>query len=398
MLLGIDQLSQLTKKLKGKRIGLLCHAASVNSRCVHILDLVGAKGTPSPVTAHRPPITVARLFAPEHGLWAVAQDMESVEGTKDPTTGLPVISLYGSDFESLKPKKEMLSGLDAVICDLQDAGSRYYTFVYSIAFMMQACREAGIPVYVLDRPNPINGSDVEGGIVQKGFESFVGLFPISNRHGMTVGELAWMFNEAFEIYSDLTIVKMKGWKRKAYQDEMGVPWVLPSPNMPTLDTAIVYPGMCLLEATELSEGRGTTRPFEIFGAPFIEPEHLAGRLADFNLKGTFFRPLYFKPMFQKFAGQVCGGLQIHVTDRKTFRPYLTGLAVLKAVIDLYPSQFRWREKPYEFVREIPAIDLLTGSERFRNELKKGRSWKEIRKDYEEGKSSFIRLRRNYLLY
>ena len=387
VILGIDQFAQLSRKLRGKRLGLLCHAASVNSKLRHITSLFTSNGS-----------SLRRLFAPEHGLWGVAQDMESVKANKDPTTGLPVISLYGSDFASLRPKKEMMEGIDAVICDLQDVGSRYYTFVYSIAFMMQACRDAGVPVYVLDRPNPINGLGVEGGTLEKGYESFVGLYPIANRHGMTVGELAWMFNEAFQIFADLTVVKMKGWKRKWFHDETGVPWVMPSPNMPGVETALVYPGICLIEATEISEGRGTTRPFEIFGAPFIEAERLAFRLKDFKLPGLIFRPLFFKPTFQKFAGRICGGLQIHVTDRRRFRPYLTGLAVLKAIHDLYPSQFRWREKPYEFVRDIPAIDLLTGSDRFRKMLEEGRSWKEIKGDYEEGKATFLKQRKEFLLY
>jgi uncharacterized protein YbbC (DUF1343 family) len=324
--------------------------------------------------------------------------MESVEGTKDPVTGLPVHSLYGSTLESLKPNGKMLEKLEAVVCDLQDVGSRYYTFVYSIAFMMQACRDAGIPVYVLDRPNPINGIDVEGGTIEKGFESFVGLYPVANRHGMTIGELACLFNEAFEIWADLTVVKMRGWKRKNYFNETGLPWVLPSPNMPSLDTALVYPGMCLIEATELSEGRGTMRPFEIVGAPFIDPFRLTKHLEEFKLPGVFFRPLFFKPTFHKFSGQACGGVQLHVIDRKGFKPYLTGLAVMKAVHDLYTDHFGWREKPYEFVGDIPAIDLLTGSDRFRKVLETGKAWKEIRKDYENGKSEFLKLRKNFLLY
>jgi uncharacterized protein YbbC (DUF1343 family) len=386
---GIDQISTvIQKKLKGRRIGLLCHPASVNSKLQHILNIL----QPSPS------IFVRTLFGPEHGIWGVAQDMEPVEGTKDLVTGLPVHSLYGSTLESLKPNGKMLDKLEAVVCDLQDVGSRYYTFAYSIAFMMQACRDAGIPVYVLDRPNPINGTDVEGGTIEKGFESFVGLYPIANRHGMTIGELACLFNEAFEIWADLTVVRMRGWKRKNYFEETKLPWVLPSPNMPTPETALVYPGMCLIEATEISEGRGTTRPFEVIGAPFLDPFRLAKRLGEFKLRGVFFRPLFFKPTFHKFAGQACGGVQLHVTDRKAFKSYLTGLAVLKAVHDLSPENFRWREKPYEFVGDIPAIDLLTGSDRFRKKLEAGKSWKEIREDSERGKSEFLKLRKNFLLY
>jgi uncharacterized protein YbbC (DUF1343 family) len=388
MLLGIDQISTLLRqKLKGKKIGILCHTASVNSKLVHLINLLAPH--PSPLT---------RLFSPEHGLWGIAQDMESVTEEKEPKTGLPIHSLYGPTSESLKPRKEWLKGLDAIVCDLQDVGSRYYTFVYTISLMMQAYKEVGIPIYVLDRPNPINGTDVEGGVIQKGFESFVGFYPIANRHGMTMGELVWMFNEAFEIWADLTVVKMKGWKRKQYFDETKLPWVLPSPNMPTPETALVYPGMCLIEATEISEGRGTTRPFEICGAPYINPNRLVERQNEFRLPGVVFRPLYFKPTFQKFAGEVCGGIQIHVIDRKRFKPYLTGLAVLKAIHDLYPNDFRWRKKPYEFVSEISAIDLLTGSAQFRKSLEAGKPWKEIKENYEEGKSLFLKLRKEFLLY
>lgn len=384
MKLGLDQISQL-KKLKNKSIGVLCHAASVNSKREHILEVLKD-------------FYVKKLFGPEHGIWGVAQDMESIEQDREPISRIPVFSLYGSNANSLKPRKEWLEGLDAVVCDLQDVGSRYYTFVYSIAFMMQSCALARIPVYVLDRPNPINGSDVEGGKILPGYESFVGLYSLPNRHGMTVGELATYFNEVHRIGADLTVLKLQAWTRKKYLDHTPFPWILPSPNMPTLDTAIVYPGMCLLEATEVSEGRGTTRPFEIFGAPYVEPEKLKKHLSGFKLPGVFFRPLFFKPGFQKYAGQVCGGLQLHVVDRKRFRPYLTGLAILKALYDLYPNHFKWREKPYEFVGDIPAIDLLTGSNEFRKRLKQGFLWKEMRDFYEEGKSSLLSLRKNYLLY
>ena len=384
MKLGLDQIRQL-KKLKGKSIGVLCHAASVDSKYQHILDCL--KG-----------FKIKALFGPEHGIWGVAQDMEAVERVLEPISKIPVHSLYGSDVESLKPRSEWLEGLDAVICDLQDVGSRYYTFIYSVALMMQACTQAGVPVYVLDRPNPINGMDVEGGEIQKGYESFVGLYSLPNRHGMTLGEMVVYLNEVHEIGADLTVLKLQGWSRKKYLDEFNAAWVLPSPNMPTLETAIVYPGMCLLEATEISEGRGTTRPFEIFGAPYVKPEKLKNYLNDLKLKGVYFRPLFFKPSFQKCAGQICGGLQIHVTDRKKFKPYLTGLAIVKAIHDLYSSNFSWREKPYEFVREIPAIDLLTGSDLFRKQLIKSASWKEIVQSYEEGKSVLLKQRREYLLY
>ncbi len=384
---GLDQISILKKKLKKKRVGLLCHAASVDSRLQHILE----------VFKHER-IEIVSLFGPEHGVWGVAQDMEHVSSSVEPISGLPVYSLYGATLETLKPKQEWLKNLDCVVCDLQDVGSRYYTFVYSIALMMQACGQAGVEVIVLDRPNPLGGLEVEGGGVEKGYESFVGYYSLANRHGMTVGELAEFFNEEEKINCQLSLIPMKGWKRVKYFDQTLLPWVLPSPNMPTLETALVYPGLCLLEATEVSEGRGTTRPFEVFGAPFVNPEALQKYLQEFKLKGVYFRPLYFKPMFQKLAGEVCGGLQIHVTDRKKLKPYLLGLAILKALHDLYPEEFKWREKPYEFVADIPAIDLLTGSSRFRKALESGKPWKEIVGFYEEGKKGFLNKRKQYILY
>lgn len=384
MKLGLDQIAQL-KKLKNKTLGLLCHAASVNSKREHILEVLKD-------------FHIKKLFGPEHGIWSVAQDMEAVESQREPLSQLPVHSLYGSHETSLKPQTAWLDGIDAVICDLQDVGSRYYTFIYSMALMMQACAKARIPIYVLDRPNPIGGSLVEGGKIEPGFESFVGMYSIPNRHGMTVAELAKYFNETYDIGADLHLILMQAWKRKKYLDETNLPWVLPSPNMPTLDTALVYPGMCLLEATELSEGRGTTRPFEIFGAPYVEPERVKKYLTSLKLPGIFFRALFFKPTFQKWAGEVCGGLQLHVTDRNRFRPYLTGLAVIKALYDLYPKQFQWRVKPYEFVNNIPAIDLLTGSDQFRKKLEKACYYKEIRDFYEEGKNQLLSQRKHSLLY
>ncbi len=408
---GLDQISILKKKIKGKRVGILCHAASVDSRLKHILECLfpslqrrGLRGglharpLPIPFLTKEREFNIVSLFGPEHGIWGVAQDMEHVDSASEPITGLPVHSLYGASLDTLKPKQEWLKNLDCVVCDLQDVGSRYYTFVYSIALMMQACAEAGIEVIVLDRPNPLGGVEVEGGAIQKGYESFVGLYSIANRHGMSVGELAQFFNEEYQMGCKLSVLSLKGWKRERYFDQTKLPWVLPSPNMPSLETAIIYPGLCLLEATEISEGRGTTRPFEIFGAPFVKPEALKKYLEEFKLKGVYFRPLYFKPMFQKLAGEVCGGLQIHVTDRKKLKPYLLGLAILKALKELYPQEFRWREKPYEFVQEIPAIDLLTGSADFRKMIEQARPWKEIVGNYENGKKEFLRKRKEYLIY
>jgi len=387
---GIDRLiEEELFELKGQRIGLLVHPASINQKLEYTLTLLHQNKDAK----------VIRLFGPEHGLWGIAQDMEGVDSQLDHFTRLPIISLYGHDLESLKPKPEDLKDLDVIVCDLQDVGSRYYTFIYSIIFCMEVAAKLNKKVLVLDRPNPINGNDIEGPLLQKGFESFVGAYAgLPARHGMTVGELAHFINEEHNIECDLHVIKMQGWRRDQYFDETKYPWILPSPNMPTIDTAVVYPGMCLLEATNLSEGRGTTRPFEIFGAPYIDPLILAKELNSYNLAGVIFRPLFFKPGFQKWTHQTCGGVQLHVTDRKNFKPYRTGVACLKAVIDLYPNEFEWREKPYEFVSDIPAIDLLTGSSKLRHELEHHQPLLKIFKSWEKDEDEFKEKRQSYLMY
>jgi uncharacterized protein YbbC (DUF1343 family) len=339
---------------------------------------------------------ISLLLGPEHGFHGQAQDMESVgNATID---SIPVLSLYGSALETLKPSVAALRNIDVLVADLQDVGARYYTFIYTLAFCMEAAAQSGVSVVVLDRPNPINGHQVEGNIISDRFRSFVGHYPLAVRHGMTIGELAGMFQGEFGIRSELTVVPMKGWHRRRYMDELDLPWVPPSPNMPTVDTAAVYPGMCLLEGTELSEGRGTTRPFEIFGAPFIDSDRLVKRLREFRLPGVRFRPLAFKPGFHKFSGQGCGGAQLHVTRRRAFKPVLTGVAVLKAVKDLYPDRFQYRTKAYEFVKDIPAIDLLAGNDRLRAQLESGASLKEIENSWEEERAKFLAMRKKYLLY
>ncbi len=384
---GLDRLLKTEgPALRGKRIGLLAHAASLSKLYLHALDILQKENRAS----------ISVLLGPEHGFSGLAQDMEAV--TQESYRGIPVHSLYGSQAESLKPRPEWLQNLDLLICDLQDVGSRYYTFIYTVAFCLQVASQTQTPVLVLDRPNPIGGYSVEGNIVQTGFFSFVGQYPLANRHGMTLGELSHYFRDTSAPQVELRVLPMKGWNRRRYFDELDLPWILPSPNMPTVDTAIVYPGMCLLEGTELSEGRGTTRPFEIFGAPFIDPEKLQRRLKEFRLPGVRFRPLYFKPQFQKHAGKNCGGLQLHVTRRKSFKPLLTGVAILKAIQDLYPEDFQWRHRAYEFVNHIPAIDLLAGSSLLRQQIETGVSLKEIEGSWEEERQSFLRLRKDYLLY
>ena len=308
------------------------------------------------------------LLAPEHGIYGVNQDMALVADETDPLSGLSVQSLYGPDASSLTPSPTLLNGIDNLVFDIQDVGSRYYTFIYTLANCMKTCAKSNTRMIVCDRPNPINGVAVEGNLVEKKFQSFVGQYPIPNRHGMTVGELAVLFNEYFGIKCDLKVIPMEGWERSMWYDQTGLPWVSPSPNMPTLSTATVYPGMCLIEGTLLSEGRGTTLPFEQVGAPYINAETLAKTLNKENLPGLFFRPQYFKPQFQKWSGTVCGGVQIHVTERNKMKPLATSITVLFSIKKLYPDDFSWRTEAYEFVNDRLAIDLLYGNQTLREAI------------------------------
>jgi uncharacterized protein YbbC (DUF1343 family) len=366
---------------------MLTHAAAVDARYRCAAQLLQESED----------VELAVLFGPEHGLAGIAQDLEGVAPDRDPLAGLPIISLYGSTIDSLAPTPEQLDTLEALVIDLVDVGSRYYTFGASMLYCLQAAARAGLRVVVLDRPNPLGGLAVEGPTIAPGFGSFVGAHPIATRHGMTLGELATFYRARLGLAVDLTVIPCEGWRREQYHDQTGLPWVLPSPNMPTLQTALVYPGGCLLEGTNLSEGRGTTRPFELCGAPGIDPAALARRLAAEGLPGVLFRPAWFRPTFQKHAGRTCSGVQLHVTDRDTFRPARTGLAVLAALRDAYPD-FRWRTETYEFVSNVPAIDLLFGSDRERLALEAGQSWAQIAKAWEAEEQTFRADRRAALLY
>jgi uncharacterized protein YbbC (DUF1343 family) len=384
---GLDVLRDSDwKPLKGRRVGLVCHPASVDSRLRHAADLL----------AGAPGVELAALFGPEHGYHGVAQDLI---GVGDANSGaLRVHSLYGETVESLRPTAEQLRGLDALVIDLQDIGSRYYTFQATMLYCLEAAAEHSVAVFVLDRPNPIGGELVEGPDLRPGFESFVGAHPIATRHGLTIGELARLYQVELELNVELEVIACDGWRRGMTFEETGLPWVLPSPNMPTVDTAVVYPGQCLLEGTNLSEGRGTTRPFELCGAPWIDPVALARRLERDNLPGVVFRPAWFRPTFQKFAKQDCGGVQLHVTDRDAFRPVRAGLAVLAAMRELSGTRFAWRTEVYEFVSDRPAIDLLFGSDRERLALEAGAPWREIAAAWEPEEAAFRDRRRPYLMY
>jgi uncharacterized protein YbbC (DUF1343 family) len=384
---GLERLlAEAWPVVRGRKIGVLAHPASVDADLHHAVDLLLAHGADLRV-----------LFGPEHGILGEAQDMEAVVESTTPW-GLPVHSLYGHSAESLRPAPRMLRGLDVLVVDLQDVGARYYTFIYTMALCMEACAEAGVEVVVLDRPNPVGGLGVEGGTIHEGYRSFVGLYPLANRHGLTIAEVAAYLHGEEGVGAAPTLVLMEGWRRSMYFDETGLPWVATSPNMPALETAIVYPGMCLVEATELSEGRGTTRPFEVFGAPFVDPRRLAEALEALELPGVRFRPCYFKPTFQKHAGMRCGGVQLHVTDRASFRPFLAGVACLWAVRRLWPEAFRWRERAYEFVADVPAIDLLAGSDRLRHQIDSGVPLAEIAASWRAEEETFERVRQPYLRY
>ncbi|HEX4639337.1 MAG TPA: DUF1343 domain-containing protein [Chthoniobacterales bacterium] len=348
----LDHLTELwPAELRGAKIGALLHPASVSSTLEHASRIFERLNGEL--------FQLRALFGPQHGFLGQTQDnMIEWKSYEHPRLRIPVHSLYG---EHREPTSAMLAGLDALVVDLQDIGARYYTFIWTLYLCMRACQKAGVRVVVLDRPNPINGVSTEGPTIASGYESFVGMHPIPIRHGKTIGELATQFRE--EAFPDcrLSILPMKNWKREMWFDQTGLPWVMPSPNMPTLETATVYPGMCLLEGTNISEGRGTTRPFEIFGAPFIDAEKLCRVLNDLKLPGVFFRENYFQPTFQKFAGELCGGAQIHVLDRNAYRSFQTGIEIIRNIRKLYPGSFAWKRPPYEYEREKLPIQILLGA-------------------------------------
>jgi uncharacterized protein YbbC (DUF1343 family) len=346
------------------RLGVLAHPASVDRGIEHISDVLARIG-----------IKPALFFGPEHGYGGEAQDMIDVPHARDKRTGAPVISLYGDRFEDLSPKPEHLSAIDLLLIDLADVGARYYTFVWTALLATRAAVKAGVPVILLDRPNPVSGSKrlVEGRSQQPGYASFVGLEPVPVRHSLTPGEIVALFakREGIPLGDALSIVAVEGWDREKYADTWDRPFVMPSPNMPTCCTAIVYPGGCLLEGTNLSEGRGTTRPFEIVGAPWIDGHQLAHGLRASGLTGFVARPVTFRPTFHKHAGQICGGVQIHVADRFAFRPVATYVALVALARRQTPNNFAFRTERYEYVDTIPAIDLLTGSDEVRRAIEAG---------------------------
>ena len=385
--LGIERLlGDESGLVSGARVGVVVHPASVLPDLRHTVDALAADRR----------FELVSLFGPQHGARGEKQDNMIESGFYcDPDTGLPVHSLYGS---TRRPEQGMLEDLDVLVYDLQDVGTRVYTFIHTMAYCMQACAQYRKRLVIADRPNPIGGVAVEGDLLDPAYSSFVGLYPIPMRHGMTVGELARLINTEFDIGCDLAVVPMRGWRRSMWYDQTGLPWVQPSPNLPTLESAAVYPGMVLVEGTTLSEGRGTTRPFEYVGAPFICPGELASRLNSFGLPGVFFRPAYFEPTFQKWAGTMCGGVQLHVLNRHSFEPYLTGIAVITSVKSLYPDSFAWRQPPYEYEHEKLPIEILCGGRSIPDLIERGAAPAEVRESWGDDVASFRKLQAPCLLY
>jgi uncharacterized protein YbbC (DUF1343 family) len=385
--LGIEKLCEKRADLmKGFKVGLVCNQASVNHELNHSADVLrGLDG-----------IQLTTLFGPQHGIRGDVQDnMVETPHALDAETGLPVYSLYS---EIREPTEEMLRDVDVLVCDLQDVGCRIYTFVYTIANCMRTARRLGKRVIVCDRPNPIGGAAIEGNLLETGFESFVGQFPLPTRHGMTVGELCRMFNERWGIGCELEVVAMEGWSRELWFDETEVPWVMPSPNMPTLDSAMVFPGTVHLEGTQVSEGRGTTRPFELIGAPYVEPGEYARQLTSLGLPGVTFRPTSFLPTFQKHSGVACGGVQIHVHDRQEFKPVITGVAMVKTCFGLYGREFRWKEPPYEYVFDKNPFDVISGTDSLRKAIERGDTLDAVEQSWRGGVEDFKEARQEFLLY
>lgn len=381
--LGIEVLLEDQLELiKGKRVGLITNPTGVDQNLSSIVDLL----------YNNPDVELTALYGPEHGVRGDAQAGAYVEKYTDEKTGLPVYSLYG---QTKKPTPEMLRNVDVLLFDIQDVGARFYTYIYTMALAMEAAKENNIPIIVLDRPNPVGGTKVEGPVLEDKYSSFIGEYPIPVRHGMTVGELAKLFNTEFKIGADLTVVEMEGWKRNMYYDETPLHFVLPSPNMPTLDTTLVYTGAALIEGTNVSEGRGTTKPFELIGAPFINSTDLAAKLNSYKLPGVTFRAASFTPTFSKHVGVLSHGIQIHVTNRNAFKPFETGLHIVKTIHDMYPNDFQFRTPNSA---GISFFDNLVGNGTIRADIEAGKFVEEIKAGWQDDLNQFNKTREKYLLY
>lgn len=381
MKLGLDLfLEKEYKEYIGKRIGLITNMTGVNKELVPTIDLFH----------EHPQINLTALYSPEHGIRGDVKEGEKVGSETDPHTGLPVYSLYG---ETRRPTEEMLANVDLLVFDLQDIGSRYYTYIYTMANVMEACAEYGKDMIVLDRPNPISGVKVEGNLVEEDFRSFVGMFPLPNRHGMTVGELALLFNEEFHLACNLKVIKMEGWSREDYFDNTNLHWISPSPNTTDLDMMILYPGTCLVEGTNLSEGRGTIRPFEYIGAPFINGHLLAREFNALKVPGVLARTTSFIPTYQKYSGETCSGIQLHVIDREKLNSFEAGILLLELIIKMYPEDFHFTK--HESGRYF--FDLLAGTNILRESLLKGNVTPFLNASEKDAKD-FLDRRKEYLIY
>jgi uncharacterized protein YbbC (DUF1343 family) len=386
-ILGLERLlEQRLDLVGGARVGLVCNQASVDHTFRHAADLLH----------EHPDVNLTALFGPQHGIRGDVQDnMIETEHSVDQVTGIPIHSLYS---ETREPTSAMLADVDVLVFDMQDVGCRIYTFAYTMANCMRAAKAFNKKILVCDRPNPINGKDVAGNVLEPDQASFVGQFPIPTRHGMTLGELALMFNDHFNIGCELEVVRMNGWKRESWHDETDAPWVMPSPNIPTVQSATVFPGTVHFEGTQISEGRGTTRPFELIGAPYIVPQEYAAELSGLSLPGVFFRSCVFRPTFQKHAGASCGGVQIHVLDRDRFEPVTVGVAMVKVAYDMYADSFRWKEPPYEYVYDRNPFDVIAGTTKIREVIEQGSTLKAIVDSWQAPLREFLKVRERYLLY
>jgi uncharacterized protein YbbC (DUF1343 family) len=385
--LGLERLLEARAgMLRGARVGLICNQASVNHDFHHSADLLFA----------HPEVNLTALFGPQHGIRGDVQDnMIETSHAIDRVTRLPIHSLYS---ETREPTEAMLDGVDVLVFDMQDVGCRIYTFAYTMANCMRAAKRLGKKVVVCDRPNPITGLGVAGNVLEAEQASFVGQFSIPTRHGMTLGELAQLFNGHFGIGCDLEVVPMEGWAREYWQDETDAPWVMPSPNIPTIDSATVFPGTVHFEGTQISEGRGTTKPFELVGAPYVQPEEYAEALNKLNFRGVFFRSCVFRPTFQKHGGVSCSGVQVHVTNRDEFEPVVAGVAMVKLAFDMYPNEFRWKEPPYEYVFDRNPFDVIAGTSNLRESFERGDSLESIQASWQGPLAEFVKVREQYLLY
>jgi len=379
-------LSNPPEWVKHKRLGLLCNPASVDRQFRHAGKLIDEKF----------PGQLAALFSPQHGFFAEKQDnMIESDNIKDLDLNIPVFSLYG---KTRIPTAEMLDHTDIVVIDLQDVGTRVYTFIYTISYCLEAAKQAGIKIIVLDRPNPLNGVVLEGNILSSDCASFVGRYPIPMRHGLTVGELTLMLNEYFDIGCDLSIVPMKNWRRSMYFDDTDLPWIPPSPNLPTPASALVYPGQVIWEGTNISEGRGTTQPFEVFGAPFLDVEKMLSFMDGHILPGAILRPLAFEPTSNKWQKELCKGFQIHITDRDQYKPYITSLKLLQGILTHFPKLFEYKNPPYEYEFKRLPMDLILGGKEVRTRLENFDNLEEIENSWQEGIDEFRKIREPFTLY